>query len=247
MKVRIFESSQEATHEAAALFIEQIQRKPDCVLGLATGSTPIKLYKELIQAYKAGTISFKRVKTFNLDEYVGLDRLHTQSYYRFMCEQLFDHVDIDKRNCHVPNGQAKDIEREVMQYEAAIEAAGGIDMQLLGIGGNGHIGFNEPGCNLDCGTHLESLTRQTIQDNARLFFNGNEAQVPRQALTMGVGTILRARRCVLLAFGKSKQVAVQGMIEGPITKNNPASVLQRHPDTVVLLDTLAAEKLKKKV
>ena len=245
MKVIIKKAPEEATAAAAELFIAQLKKKPDSILGLATGSTPIRLYKDLIQAYKKGLVSFKRVRTFNLDEYLGLAPDHPQSYHYFMKSQLFDHVDIDQANCQVPDGLAKDAAAFAAAYDKAISAAGGIDIQLLGIGSDGHIGFNEPGCSLEAGTHIENLKESTISDNARLFFGGDRSKVPTRAMTMGVGTIMKSRCCVLMAFSEHKAKAIRGLVEGPVSSACPASALQKHPDTYVFLDEAAASLLKK--
>ena len=246
MKIILTATPQQGALLAARIFIAQLQRQPASVLGLATGSTPIPLYRELVQAHVRGVLSFSRVQCFNLDEYVGLPPEHPQSYQYFMRAHLFKHVDIPATNYHLPDGMAPNLAMEVQAYERAIVAAGGIDMQLLGIGQNGHIGFNEPGCALDGRTHVEDLTQQTINDNARLFFNNDIAAVPKRALTMGVGTIMDARQCVLLAFGHNKAKVIAGMLEGPITNNNPASILQKHPNVHVIVDAAAAALIQKR-
>lgn len=244
MQVAIVKTAEEGSLLAASVFISHVKAHPECVLGLATGSTPVKLYKELIRAHKEEGLDFSKVKTFNLDEYLGLPADHDQSYHYFMKSNLFDFINIDQSNCHVPDGMAADIDAFCDLYEDAIARAGGIDIQLLGIGSDGHIAFNEPGCSLACRTHTQVLTRQTIEDNARLFFGGDESKVPTQSVTMGIGTIMDARKCVLLAFGAGKADAVAGMLEGPITTMNPSSILQMHNDTLVIIDEAAAAKLK---
>ncbi len=245
MKIAIVKDAAEGSQLAAQIFIDQVKANPQSVLGLATGSTPVQMYKILIEACKNG-LDFSKVKTFNLDEYLGLAPTHDQSYHYFMKTQLFDHINIDQANCQVPDGEATDIKASTQAYEDAIVAAGGIDIQLLGIGSDGHIAFNEPGCSLACRTHSQVLTQQTIQDNARLFFGGDIDQVPTQAVTMGIGSIMDARKCVLMAFGAGKQDAIVGMVEGPITSMIPASALQMHNDTIVICDEAAAEKLQNK-
>ena len=245
VKIVIVKNREEGSAAGARMFVEQIKTKPDSVLGLATGSSPVDLYRELVKAHRLGEAAFFRTKTFNLDEYIGLPKTHEQSYNCFMRRHLFDFIDVREPNIHLPDGMAGDFEKAAADYEAAIAAAGGIDLQLLGIGSNGHIGFNEPGCDLKGRTHVQQLTSRTIEDNARLFFGGDVSQVPVSALTMGLGTIMDARRCVLLAFGAKKAPAVRAMVQGPIDSSCPASVLQRHPDTTVILDVAAAEFLTK--
>ena len=244
MKVAIVKDAAEGSKLAAQVFIDQVKNNPKTVLGLATGSTPVKMYKLLAEANKAGEVSFKECQSFNLDEYLGLAPTHDQSYHYFMKTQLFDHIDIDQAKTHVPDGEAKDIAASCKAYEDAITAAGGIDIQLLGIGSDGHIAFNEPGCSLACRTHSQVLTQQTINDNARLFFNGKIEEVPTQAVTMGIGSIMDAKRVVLLAFGAGKQDAIQGLVEGPVTSMCPCSALQYHNDCIVICDEAAAGKLK---
>ena len=242
MKVAIVQNPEEGSRLAASIFIDQVKQNPKTVLGLATGSTPVMMYKLL----KAGTVSFKECQSFNLDEYLGLAPEHDQSYHYFMKTQLFDHIDIDQAKTHVPDGLAKDIGKSCRAYEEAIKAAGGVDIQLLGIGSDGHIAFNEPGCSLACRTHSQVLTQQTIRDNARLFFHDKIDEVPTQAVTMGIGTIMEARKVVLLAFGKGKQDAIAGLVEGPVTAMCPCSALQYHNDCIVICDEEAAGKLRNK-
>lgn len=238
MEIIIQPTAAAATSLAARLFAKAVRQKPACVLGLATGSTPLALYRELI----AMNLDWRNVSTFNLDEYVGLSPEHPQSYHLFMQENLFQHVTIDKRNVHIPDGLAKDIPKFCADYETNIVKAGGIDIQLLGIGTDGHIGFNEPTSSLASRTRLKTLTQQTRRDNTRFF--GSEDEVPHHCITMGIGTILDARQCVLLAFGKSKAHAVADAVEGAVRAMNPASALQIHPNTTVFLDEDAASELK---
>lgn len=223
---------------------KQLQKKANSVLGLATGDTPKKLYKQLIEKYRENKIDFSEVTTFNLDEYFGLRPEHPQSYRSFMQEYFFSQINIPSSQTFVPNGLTSDVENYGAKYEAQIDSAGGIDLQILGIGRDGHIGFNEPGSSLGSLTRVKALTSETISDNAR-FFNTKE-QVPHLAITMGVGSILKAKTCLLLAFGSAKSKAVMEMIEGPITSQVTASALQLHPQTVVFLDEEAAEKLARK-
>ena len=241
MEVIITKDYEDMSARAADIVVAAIKAKPSFVLGLATGSTPEGLYKRLAQANKKGTINFAGVKSFNLDEYVGLAPDHEQSYRRFMDEHLFNDINIKKSNTHVPDGLAKDLCAFCVKYEQMIRKAGGVDVQVLGIGRDGHLGFNEPGSSLASRTQVIALARETIEDNARFF--ESEADVPRFAITMGVQTILDARKCLLLASGASKADALKGCVEGPITSMLTASALQMHPDTVVIADEAAASKL----
>ena len=209
------------------------------MLGLATGSTPLLLYRALARM----KLDWRKVTTFNLDEYVGLPPAHAQSYHSFMWENLFRHVNIARKNVHIPDGMSKDIPKFCAQYEKKIRAAGGIDLQVLGIGTDGHIGFNEPTSSLASRTRIKTLTRQTRKDNARFF--GSADKVPHHVITMGLGTIMEARQCLLLAFGAKKARAIAATVEGPITAINPASILQMHPNVRVYLDEAAAAKLKR--
>lgn len=243
MKVSIVKNSEEGCRLAADFFIAEIKRNPSIVLGLATGSTPVPLYRNLVEAYKAGEIDFAKVKSFNLDEYLGIPADDEQSYHTFMKQQLFDHVNIASDAWHVPSNSAQS-DAEAAEYDKLIDAAGGVEIQLLGLGSDGHIGFNEPGVALDSLTHLQKLEQQTIEDNAKLFFGGDVSKVPTAAITMGIGTIMRSKKCVLLAFGERKADAVAAMIDGPVTTDMPASALQQHPDTWVIVDEAAAKKLK---
>jgi len=242
MRVVITADYDEMSDRAAQIVLEAIQKKPDIVLGLATGSTPEGLYERLVQAYKDGRADFSRVVTFNLDEYVGLSPDHQQSYRYFMNEKLFDHINIKKENTHVPDGQAPHLLQECERYEEMIRQAGGIDLQVLGIGREGHIGFNSPGTAFHSRTHVAVLTETTVQDNARFFDSAEE--VPRFAVTMGIGSILDARRCVLLASGSAKAEAIKATVEGPLNPLVSASALQFHPDTVVIADEEAASRLE---
>jgi glucosamine-6-phosphate deaminase len=241
MKVVILKDAAAVASYGADLFIKQIKSKPDSVLGLATGSTPVALYKELIAAYKSGKVSFKQVCSFNLDEYLGLSGTHPQSYRYFMNEQLFNHIDIDKTFTFVPPGDVENPVTACAQYESVITQKGGIDVQLLGIGRNGHIGFNEPSSSLMSRTRVKTLTRATIEDNAR-FFAPDEYQ-PHLSITMGIGTILESKKVVLLATGENKADAIKATVEGPLTAACPASALQLHEKAVLIIDDAAASKL----
>jgi len=238
----IIESDAEAASRRAARFVaELIRKKPNCVLGLATGSTPLMAYRELIRLHEEESLDFSQVTTFNLDEYVGLGPTHPQSYRHFMQQSLFDHINIDSNRTNVPDGRALDFENHCRQYELRIRDAGGIDLQILGVGSDGHIAFNEPGSSLGSRTRLKTLTSETIRDNARFF--GGEDKVPRLAVTMGVGTILESRRCVLLAFGPHKAAAVRDTVEGAVTAQVTASALQLHREVIGIFDEAAARLL----
>jgi glucosamine-6-phosphate deaminase len=244
MDIRIAEDAAAAAAITAGLISHQVRTKPQAVLGLATGSTPEATYALLAEEHRSAGLDFSRVTTFNLDEYLGLSPKHPQSYRFFMNDRLFRHLNIRPENTHVPSGLPRDPEEECQQYEERIERAGGIDLQLLGIGRDGHIGFNEPGSSLQSRTRVKTLTEQTIKDNAELFFGkGQEHLVPKFAITMGVGTILEARHLVLLATGERKADIVREMVEGPVTSMVTASVLQWHPRATIVLDKAAASKL----
>ena len=231
------------SYKAAQFLASQVILKPECVMGLATGSTPEGLYRELVKMYQMGLIDFEKVTAFNLDEYVGLEAEHPQSYKTYMYTHFFKHVNIALTQRHIPDGNAAQLDAECEAYDFAIKRAGGIDIQVLGIGRNGHIGFNEPDLKFEAQTHVVALDEKTIRDNAR-FFSANE-QVPRYAISMGVKTIMQAQKIILLASGKEKAEAVYGMINGDITPTCPASVLQLHPNVTVICDTQAASLLKK--
>ena len=243
MEVIICKTKEEASRLAADMITAQVKKNPRTVLGLATGSTPVLMYSEMAKAVKAKKVSYRQVKSWNLDEYVGLAGTHDQSYRYFMDTNLFNHIDIAKKSTHVLSGLAKDAAKECAAYEKAIKAAGGIDLQVLGIGSDGHIAFNEPGTSLKSRTGVVYLTPSTIKDNARLFFKGKEKEVPTRALSMGVGTICEARKIVLLAFGENKQNAVKGCVEGPVSQFCTASALQEHNDCWIFCDEAAAKKL----
>ena len=243
MEIIISETYEEMSRLAADMIKHQLLKKPSSVLGLATGSTPIGLYKELIRLHKEEGLDFSQVITFNLDEYLGLPPSHDQSYRYFMDHNLFHHVNINPNNIHVPYGHTEDIEEFCEWYEDQIQQAGGIDIQILGIGGDGHIAFNEPGSSLGSWTRLKTLTKQTIDDNARFF--ENEAEVPRFAVTMGVGTILEAKKIIMLANGPKKADIVAEALEGPVTAQVSASALQLHPEVVVILDAPAGKALQR--
>ncbi len=241
MQVFVYRNEAEVGKAAGMIVASEILKKPDCILGLATGSTPIPTYQEMIRMNKEGILDFSKVRSFNLDEYIGLSPDHVCSYRRFMNEQLFDHINIDKANTHVPCGIGADHEADAKAYDAAVEAAGGIDLQILGIGHDGHIGFNEPGDEFVSGTNIVTLTDMTIDANTR-FFEKRE-DVPRQAITLGNRNIMAAKRIILLATGKGKAKAIAQAIKGNITPKMPASLLQVHPNVQFLLDEDAASEL----
>jgi len=243
MQVIIKETYEEMSVEAGKIIKDAIHLKPNLVLGLATGSTPIGTYKELIRMHEAGELDFSKVVTFNLDEYVGLPSTHNQSYHYFMHENLFNDINIAPANVHVPSGVVKDFKAYCQWYEDEIAKVGGVDLQVLGIGSDGHIGFNEPGTSLASRTMIVTLTEETLSDNAR-FFDRSE-DVPRFAITMGVGTIMEAKHCLLVANGEKKADPVAALVEGPITSQVTASALQMHPNATVIVDEAAASKLKR--
>ena len=241
MKVAIVKDKKAMGKAAAKLIAAEMKLKAHYVLGLATGSTPLPLYEEMVRLNKAGDLDFSTVLSFNLDEYVGLPGTHDQSYRYFMDQNLFDHVNINKKSTHVPDGMARDLEAHCIEYEAMIDDCGGIDYQVLGIGSNGHIAFNEPGSSIASRTRVVSLTKNTIKDNARFFKKIED--VPTKAISMGIGTILEAQNIVLLATGANKADAVAQALEGPITCMVPASALQLHPSVTWVLTEDAAAKL----
>ena len=232
------------SQQAAALIADLVRSKPTAVLGLATGSTPLGLYQELIRLHQEEGLDFSQVTTFNLDEYVGLAADHPQSYHYFMHDNLFRHINVPAANIHIPDGTTSDTPAFCESYEQLIASSGGIDLQVLGIGSDGHIAFNEPGSSLDSRTRVETLAKQTIEDNARFFASADD--VPIHAITMGVGTILDARKIILIANGANKAPAVAAAAEGPVSSMCTASALQNHPDTIFFLDPEAASQLQKK-
>jgi glucosamine-6-phosphate deaminase len=243
MEIIIQPTADAASLVAARMIARLVREKPNAVLGLATGSSPLALYRELVRMHRDDGLDFSRVTTFNLDEYVGLAADHPASYASFMRENFFRHINIAPDRIHIPDGNAKNVPAFCLAYEHTILAAGGIDVQVLGIGTDGHIGFNEPSSSLASRTRIKTLTPQTRSDNAR-FFGGEEA-VPHHVITMGVGTIMDVRSVLLLAFGKTKARAVADAAEGPVTASVPASILQMHPAAKMLLDEDAASELKR--
>ena len=244
MQIHVFHSAHQAGQAAATLIAAQLLRKPDSVLGLATGSTPIPAYEALVRMHEAGVLDFSRAVSFNLDEYVGLAPDHPCSYHYFMQEHLFSHVNIRPENVHIPDGHAADLAAAAHAYDEAILAAGGIDLQLLGIGRNGHIGFNEPGEHFVYGCHRVALSSSTIQANQRFF--DSEADVPRHAVSLGIGSIMQARQVILIATGAEKAEAVRRALEGDVSPLWQASILRTHPDAIFLLDEAAASRLTRR-
>lgn len=242
MQLIIKKNYQEASECAYEIIAKLMKEKNDAILGLATGSTPIGLYNCMIEGVKKGEISFANIKTVNLDEYIGLEEGHKESYYTFMHDNLFNHVDIKEENVNVPCGRG-DVQANCDAYNKLLDGMPQ-DMQLLGIGANGHIGFNEPGTSFDSVTHIVDLKERTRQDNAR-FFDNDINQVPTQAITMGISNILKAKLVVIIATGKNKAEAVKALIEEPMSENCPASALQKHPNTIVIIDEDAGILLKK--
>lgn len=234
---------QSMSQVAAEIVVAEIQRKPDTVLGLATGVTPVGFYRELVRRYQLGDVDFSQVRTFNLDEYYPIGPSHPQSYRRFMNDHLFSLVNLREENTHLPNGLAEDAIQECLRYEEAIARCGGIDCQVLGIGRNGHIGFNEPGTQLSSTTQLVRLAEETIEANSRFF--PRKEDVPRQAISMGIKTIMRARKILLLATGDTKAKILAAALRGPVTTAVPASVLQLHASLIVVTDKDAARYLMK--
>jgi len=241
MEIIIQPTPEAATRLAARMIAGLLQRKPNAVLGLVTGSTPIPLYRELSEM----RFDWRQVTTFNLDEYLGLPPDHEKSFHYYMRENLFKHVNIPPANRHIPDGLAADVPSHCADYEERIRKAGGIDLQLLSIGLDGHIGFNEPTSSLASRTRIKTIAPQTRKDNARFF--GSEERVPRHCITMGIGTILEARQCLLLAFGTAKARIIAETVEGPLAANNPASALQMHANAIFCLDEKAAQLLKRAV
>ena len=239
MKVIVVKNYDEVSKEAFNVIKEVVTNKSNAVLGLATGSSPIGLYENMIKDHKENGTSYAGCQSFNLDEYVGIDRDHSQSYWTFMHENLFHGIDLPEENIHVPYGNSKE---DCAAYEKDMENVC-VDVQVLGIGGNGHIGFNEPGTPFDEETHIVELTEKTRSDNAR-FFENDINNVPTHAITMGIATIMKAKKLLLVASGANKADAVAAMVQGPVTPEVPASVLQNHDDVVVIVDEAAAAKLK---
>lgn len=243
MQILVCKNYDEMSKKAAQIMASQVTLKSNSILGLATGSTPIGMYKKLVEMHNDGSLDFSDVKSFNLDEYYKLPRANDQSYYYFMHENLFRYINIKEENINIPNGMTKDVELECKEYDASIKEIGGIDIQILGIGHNAHIGFNEPSDVFVKGTNLVDLKESTIKANAR-FFDCID-NVPKKAITMGVGSIFKSKKIILLASGEGKAEAIYNTVYGEITPQVPSSILQLHRDTILILDEDAASKLKK--
>ena len=242
MKIIRAKDYKDMSRKAANIISAQVIMKPNCVLGLATGGTPVGAYAQLVDWYNKGDIDFSEVTTVNLDEYRGLPKEHPESYWSFMHHNLFDHVNIDPAHINLPDGTNMDAEAECKRYDEVIRSVGGVDLQLLGIGHDGHIGFNEPHDAFDLGTHCVDLAQETIEANKR-FFDGNEDLVPKQAYTMGIKTIMQARKVLVVANGLAKAKAVKAVVSGPVTPECPGSILQMHPDCILVADEEALSLL----
>ena len=242
MRIIVCENYEEVSKKAAQMILSQVTLKPNSVLGLATGSTPIGMYENLVKLNKNGDIDFSEVRTFNLDEYYNLPKENDQSYHYFMYQNLFNHININPANIHIPNGMTNDVDAECERYDSLIKEAGGVDIQVLGIGNNAHIGFNEPTVNFEKGTHLVELEESTIEANSRFFDNIED--VPKKAITMGVGSIFKSKKILLIATGENKAEAIYNTVYGKVVPEVPASILQFHSDIVLILDKDAAKLLK---
>jgi len=242
MKIIICKDYDEVSKKAASIVMKEINKNPELKIGLATGSSPIGLYNNLIESYQKNKISFKDVVSYNLDEYIGIDRSHPQSYYSFMHEHLFKHIDIQDEHIHIPNNDISRIDHLAEDYNKILRE-NQLDLQILGIGTNGHIGFNEPGTPLGNETFIVTLDEQTRMDNSR-FFNNNIDEVPKFAITMGIKNIMYAKKILLIASGKEKAKVIHKMIKGKVSKSLPASILQLHPDCTIIIDENAASQLK---
>ncbi len=241
MDIRIFNNTEEIAQAASEIIINKVKSTPDAILGLATGASPVATYKKLIAAYNNGEVSFKDVKTFNLDEYCSIPATDKNSYYTFMHENLFNFIDVKEENVHVPDGNPENAEEYCASYDASIKEAGGIDIQVLGIGRNGHIGFNEPADEFTAGTYKVQLTESTIEAN-KIYFE-SENDVPREAITMGVQSIINAKEIILIAEGDAKAQAIHDMIKGEVSPSCPASILQKHNNVHIFIDKAAAALL----
>lgn len=245
MRIIIADNYEEMSKKAATLVASQVNIKPASVLGLATGGTPVGMYKELVKMYQEDEVDFSEVTTFNLDEYYPIERTNDQSYSYYMNDNLFQHVNVAKDSIHIPNGKAADVNQECYDYDQLIYNAGGIDLQVLGIGTNGHIGFNEPDITFESGTHKVTLDQETIQANARFFDSIDE--VPKEAISMGMKTIMQSKKIMLLANGESKAEIIDKMLFGEISPNVPASILQLHPHVIIVVDKEAGKYIHDKV
>lgn len=243
MKIIKVKDYNELSRVAADIMIDAVKENPEITLGLATGGSPVQMYANLVADHKENNTSYKGVKSYNLDEYIGLPQTHEQTYYTFMNENLFDHIDIDKNNVHLPDGSVEDAQAEADRYNEMLEKTT-IDLQLLGIGTNGHIGFNEPGSSFDGLTEVVELTPETIEANSR-YFEGNEDLVPTTAISMGIGSIMQAKAILLIASGANKAEAIKWLVEGEISEQLPASALRNHPNVTIVVDEEAASLLSK--
>ncbi|WP_432409641.1 glucosamine-6-phosphate deaminase [Wukongibacter sp. M2B1] len=241
MKINVVDNYEEMSKEAARLVAAQIRLKPESVVGFATGSTPTEMYKELVKMHREEGLDFSKIVSFNLDEYYPIDPKSEQSYYFYMMDNLFEHINIERSNINIPNGKAENVETECRQYEEKIRRAGGIDLQVLGIGPNGHIGFNEPDLKFEAETHIIDLDKKTIEANSRFFHSIDE--VPKRAITMGIKTIMHAKKIVLLANGSGKAEVIKEAILGSIVPKLPASILQLHQDVTIICDKEASKEL----
>ncbi|KOA75088.1 glucosamine-6-phosphate deaminase [Clostridium botulinum] len=242
MKILVVNNYEEMSKKAAEILLSQVTSKPNSVLGLATGGTPLGMYKEIINKYNTDTINFSKIKTFNLDEYLGLDKENPQSYYYYMMNNLFKHININLQNVNILNGKSTDTLQECKSFEEKIKNFGGIDLQVLGIGVNGHIGFNEPNTYFEPNTHIVTLDNKTIESNSRFFKSKQE--VPTKAISMGIKTIMKSKKILLLASGTSKATAIFKTIHGKINPQVPASILQLHNDVTLILDKDASSKIE---
>ncbi len=242
MRIIIFPSANQVADFCAQTIADAITQKPNTVIGLATGSTPVASYQKLIKKHNEKNLSFAKVRSFNLDEYIGLETSHPQSYHYFMNQQLFNHIDINPENTHLPDGLHNDFSASCIISEEKIKKCGGIDLQILGIGENGHIGFNEPTSSLSSRTRVKTLSAQTIASNGR-FFDQGETQ-PELSITMGIGTIMESKKILLLATGEQKKQAVAHLVEGPVSAFHPASILQMHKNAMIIIDESAASLLQ---
>jgi glucosamine-6-phosphate deaminase len=241
MRIITADTYEEMSKKAAAMVCSQVILKPDCVLGLATGDTPLGMYKELIKMYENREVDFSDVTIFNLDEYCNLSRESPQSYHYYMHHNFIKHINIKKKNTHIPNGMAKDIDEECRKYEQKIKNKGGIDLQVLGIGANGHIGFNEPDINFEAETHLVELDEITIEANSRFFSSRDD--VPTTAISMGIKTIMQSKKLLLLANGEAKAAAIYKTVKGKISPEVPSTIIQLHPDITLIVEKSAAKLL----
>ena len=241
MKIILSKTHEESSKKASVQILRQVIEKNNAVLGFATGSSPVVIYENLIKFYKENIVSFKDVTAFNLDEYIGIEKSHQNSYYYFMRDNLFKHIDIKEENCHIENGLASDMNTECELYESLIEEKGGIDLQILGIGANGHIGFNEPSDKISPMTHVVELTQSTIDANSKYF---SDIKMPTKAVTMGIATIMKSKKIILIASGEAKSRAIFDTVRGDITPEVPSSILRLHPDVTIYVDEDASKLLK---